>query len=248
MPRGSPQWWSARVDGSFDEFRDGIVCVSSQYLIVQEEAEQTKKQHLHAVFLSHFSESKIRKMIFFQLSGSQLALHKILDDKELRRTEQYICKGTHHEFQTYTELCKDEMAIKEIVHVINPKVYCNAKSKVRYTNDYVKECHDAYWTENKQVQEYKADKEKKNMTFIGMVAFEIKKQKSKGDINIEFNSCDPHFRRFVRKQIYSFLRSKEKGFDTIIVRRLCNGVMNILDPRGMEEYMERLIDQTLDDV
>lgn len=247
MPRGLPQWWSARVDGSFTEFSDGIASVASQYYIVQEIAEETKKQHLHAIFLSHFSESKIRKMIFFQLSGSQLALHKILDDKELRKAEQYISKGTEFGFQCSLETFYNDttMMQENFVSIQNPKVIL--RSKVKYTPDYIKELHEAYWNEAKKVQEYKADKEKKNMTFIGMVAFEIKKQKSKGEVNLEFNSCDPHFRRFVRKQIYSFLRSKEKGFDTIIIRRLCNGVMNILDPRGMEEYMERLIDQALDD-
>lgn len=247
MPRGLPQWWSARVDDSFTQFCDGIASVASQYYVVEETAEVTKKQHLHAVFLSHFSESKIRKQIFFQLSGSQLALHKILDEKELRRTEQYISKGEEFGFRCSLESFYNDttMMQENLVCIHNPKVIL--RSKVKYLPDYIQELHEAYWNEAKKVQEYKADKEKKNMTFIGMVAFEIKKQKQKGEIGIEFNSCDPHFRRFVRKQIYSFLRSKEKGFDTIIIRRLCNGVMNILDPRGMEEYMERLIDQTLED-
>lgn len=228
------RWWSVRVDdidGSREWLCNGLEDMS-QALCTVEYGTETEKLHYHAVFISRFSESKIRKLLFSSdLKPTQKSLHLIETEDEIYEAEKYICKGN--------------LGQKGFKEGQNPEIAY--KSTIKYSFEFIEKAHNDYWDLNTNLKkEYKEKKLKKNWNFVQEVAFQLQEAKSKTENLIPYDSREWTFRKLVRKYIYKNLREKAKSFDAIIVRRLQNGVMNILDPSGMEEYMERLIDDAVE--
>lgn len=212
-------WWHLRLTFDSEEsltkyavkLEQMMIGLTSQYLAVSEVSE-LGKPHIHMNFLSNLSESKLRDFLIPKGLGRMDKYLKEIDEKEILETDYYICKGEHE--------CP-------------PKILF--KSNIKYTTEYLEECNKKYWEINKTIKDKK--KQFKNCTFIDFVVNDLKTDFPEK----VWDSKDISQRRLVLSYILNSLGKKGKGFDSIILKRLMNGCLNILDKRGMKAYMESLI-------
>lgn len=120
----------------------------------------------------------------------------------------------------------------------NYRYVCKGKSEndlpnvvVNLKDISVVDFHKKYWENNKKGKKQKRDTTK---TFVRQCADECM------EIRNDWKN-DLLCRKIVLGIVMRNLGEKGKAFDSIVVRRLVNGVMNILDPQGMTAYMEYLI-------
>lgn len=216
MVRIEFQWFHVRVSyediGQRDCICVAVKNISNQYLIVNEVSEK-EVDHIHANVLTKLSESKLRTLLIPKvLKEKKMSkyIKKLEELSDVEKLDQYICKGTGPEY----------------VEESNPQVV--AKSAIKYTSQYIQECHKKYWEINGNLK-----KKEKQFNIITEVAYQLK---SKRKEPIKANSSID--RRIVMGMLLDSLRNKGKGFDVIIIKRLINGVLNILDPIGMAAYIE----------
>lgn len=213
-------WWSSRIDeipgiNSYEYFESGIKRISGAYLIVEEIASESAKIHWHAVFRSSFSEAHIRRQIFHpKLVEFRMSkhLHKIATVLEQAKACRYLCKGAR-----YRSLPK----VKEA-------------SKAMFDPSVIEKLHEDYYRYSSREPEIQKKREKQP-TFVELVVEESRKYER------SFLLQNFEDRRTICHLVLQLLGEKAKIFDSIIVRRLVNGVFNILDPRGMKKYIESQI-------
>lgn len=199
-----------------EELSKKMLGISSQYLAVKELSEK-EKPHIHMNFISNLSESKLRSFLIPSGLGRMDKYLKDIPEEEIFETDCYICKG---------ELLDLEKFLQNVLF----------KSKIKYINEKIEEFHKKYWEVYSKI---KSSKKLKNCTFIDLVVNDIKNEKSYADK--VWKSSELTHRRIVLGYILDKMGKKGKGFDSIILKRLMNGVLNILDPNGMKAYMESLI-------
>lgn len=227
MVKKDSSWWHLRVD-VLDEsvekqFLEAVKMIGSQYVIARE---RQPKHHLHCNICTRESESNIRKKCFApKLKDDRMSkyCHKIEDEDELKAADQYVCKGIKQGIEH--EHDKDQ----NIIGFLNPCIIL--RSSVKYTIENIKIFHEDYW----KIQKTSFLKESKNRSFIEEVASDLLKMDRGLDCR------NPNDRKIVIQSILGKLRNKGKGFDSIIIRRLMNGIFNIIDPYNMTAYMESLL-------
>lgn len=104
-----------------------------------------------------------------------------------------------------------------------------------YTDDKIRERHEQYWEINRQLRE-----DSKNAKTESFLHYVCKQLPDKMDFT---NNYD---KRIVFLKVMECLGKKAKVMDSIIVRRLCNGVWNIKDHKRFGEYMYQLVYEPLD--
>lgn len=98
------------------------------------------------------------------------------------------------------------------------------RSPLKYTDEYIEKCHTKYWEVNKEIR-----------TLVKKKSFVVCIADLCGDIDTSKSLV------FIRKEIYNTTMSQlgihGKSLDEIIIRRLVNGVMNILVPFKLRDFM-----------
>lgn len=209
-------WWHLRLtfetEQSLTEYavklEQLLIAMTSQYIVVKE-ISQKEKPHIHMNFLSNLSESKLRDFLI---------------PKGLGRMDKYL-KEIEKENEMDCYVCKGELEG-------SPEILL--KSNIKYTTEYIDECHKKYWEVYNKID---SKKKSKNCTFIDLVVNDLKTDFPEK----VWESRELSHRRLVLSYILESLGKKGKGFDAIILKRLMNGCLNILDKRGMKAYMESLI-------
>lgn len=213
------KWFHIRVSYEDLAQRDGIIgaikTLGNQYIVVEETSEKDV-DHIHANVLTNYSESKIRRVVIPEsLKEKKMSKYvkEISGDDGIDKMDQYVCKGEYHGFD----------------QTVNPLVVL--KSEIKYSWAKIEELHNKYWEIQNSLGVKRESKRQYN--FVEEVA-----QKIKRDRKEVIKSNDSIDRRIVMGFVLDMLRTKAKGFDAVILRRLMNGVLNILDPTGMAAYME----------
>lgn len=190
------------------------------YLCVMEHAdEEVNRDHYHV----HIREMKLEYQSF--------------RDKFLKywKPEDYV-RGDYS-----FELVRDEKGMDNYLCKgvsLDAGYYVHGKAGTIYTGEYTDECHQAYWEINKAIEKKGYKKIKGNL--IQEVADELLETKRKW----EWKDTD---KWLVFSCVMSHLRKKAKILDAIIIRRLCNGVLNILCPYETEkEFFHQVFDADRD--
>jgi len=193
-------------DEMIQEFGAWLKSIVCKYLVVYEESKEgVEHYHCHFQFINDtkkpleaFRKKLIHKFSF--LTGNRQYALAITDDEY--KHDCYICKG-------------DSLEVLPVVKF---------KSNLKYTDEYLEECHQKYWQVNKEIKQTV-----KKITFVRLIADKC------SDIDTSKSL------QFLRKEIFnttmSMLGSHGKSLDEIIIRRLVNGVLNILVPFQFSEYM-----------
>lgn len=142
----------------------------------------------------------------------------------LTGNKQYALAITDNEYKHDCYICKGESLDVPPVVVF--------KSPLKYTDEYIFLCNSQYWKVNKEIKTLV-----KKKSFVRDIA----------DMMESLDSTKPLV--FIRKEIYDVVMSQlgthGKSLDEIIVRRLVNGVMNILVPFKFSEFLyQRTFDQS----
>lgn len=218
------KWFHIRVSYEDVAQRDSIVgaikTLGNQYIVVEETSEKDV-DHIHANVLTNYSESKIRRVVIPESLKEKKMSKYVKVCEDIDKMDQYVCKGEYHGFDMSTK--QDDM------YVGNPLVVL--KSEIKYSWAKIEEYHNKYWEIQNSLGVKRESKRQYN--FVEEVA-----QKIKRDRKEVIKSNDSIDRRIVMGFVLDMLRTKAKGFDAVILRRLMNGVLNILDPTGMAAYME----------
>lgn len=197
-----------------ESFEGFLKQLASKYLCVFEiSKEGVEHYHLHFMYMKTMSTFR-QKMLkeFASLKGnSQYAMAETEDEKA---HDRYICKGV------------DNQTLPVVKY----------SSALKYTEEYVKLMHTAYWEINKEIKQV-STKRCKTETFMEYVL----KQESITSINTSIDMT------MIRRQIYmcvmKCLGQKSKILDESIIRRMVNGVMNVIIPHRFSEWMyERCFD------
>lgn len=211
-------WWHLRITFEtmdvlmkYAEDLQSKMIQISSQYLAVKELSEKEKPHIHMNFLSNLSESKLRDFLIPPNLPKMSKYLKEIPEDEISKTDCYICKGEHE--------CPPEIILK---------------SNVKYTTEYLQKCNKDYWEIYSKLMK---NKKSKNCTFIDLVVNDLKTN-FKDKI---WNSTSLVDRRIVLNYILDMLGKKGKGFDSIILKRLMNGVLNILDRHGMKAYMESLI-------
>lgn len=156
------QYYALRVDLLADVVLSVLVAFiakwASSYLIVRECGEETGKEHIHAV-LCMGDDKKVQSMRmqfrreFPSVVGNKAA-YSLGAVKDLEKYERYMCKGAS----------EDEMP--EIVGSLG----------LKYSLEYIEECHTNYWRLNFQNQKDKAGSKKQKLSFTDFLEQEAKKR------------------------------------------------------------------------
>lgn len=145
----------------------------------------------------------------------------------LKGNGQYSLSQTKDEAAHDNYVCKGEN--NETLPVVR------YKSSLKYTDAYIEQSHKAFWIKNAELP--KLRQKKHSETFMEYVLL----QDEITSINTTYDI------RIIRKSIYytvmKCLGQKAKVLDESIVRRIVNGVMNVIMPYKFSEWMyERTFD------
>lgn len=153
------------------------------------------------------------------------AFRKILVSKfeMLVGNKQYALAVTENEFKHDCYICKGESL--NVLPIIK-----FSSITIKYTEEYILKCHTTFWEVNKEIRTL--IKKKSFVTSIAEMCSGMDSTKSLV---------------FIRREIYNTTMSQlginGKALDEVIIRRLVNGVMNILVPFKFSEFMyERTFD------
>lgn len=210
-------WWHLRI--TFETEENLMKYVED----LQSKLIQISSQYIVAKELSQKEKPHIHMNFLSNLSESKL--RDFLIPPNLPKMSKYL-KEIEKENEMDCYVCKGE-------HDKSPPEIL-LKSKIKYVEQFIEKCHKDYWEIYSKTMK---TKKSKNCTFIDLVVNDLKTD-FKDKI---WNSVEVSDRRVVLNYILDNLGKKGKGFDSIILKRLMNGVLNILDRHGMKAYMESLI-------
>jgi len=193
-------------------FTDWLRLTVVKYLIVFETSvEGVEHYHCHFLFVN---DSKSPMEAFRKKLVAQFPF--------LIGNKQYSLAITNDEYKHDCYICKGDNL--ETLPVVT------GKSALKYKDEYIEDCHKAYWSNRK---EYLTISKKK--TFVSAIADECKDIDTTKSILI------------IRKEIFAttlkMLGKNGKSLDEIILRRLVNGVMNMIIPHQFAAY---IYDRTFD--
>ena len=204
---------STQLIDSFEGFLKETCC---KYLCVFEiSSAGVEHYHLHFMYMqtmSAFRQAMQKRFKELQKAGNGTYSLAVTTDEPAH--DSYICKGENN--------------------VTLPVI--KYRSSLKYTDEYVKQSHDAYWIKNAELRKVNP-KRNKAETFMEYVL----KQEEITTINTTIDM------RLIRKTIYlcvmKCLGQKAKVLDECIVRRMVNCVMNVIIPHRFSEWMyERCFD------
>lgn len=187
-----------------------------QLLSVYEVAE---KGHSHNVFIYTKTLSTFRQILlkeFPYLKGKRNEFYAISQKDDIEAQERYICKG------------KDKDTLPEVV--------CRTH---QYTDALIALRHQQYWEENDKLKKNSGtvkEQKTKSKTFVQIVV---------EDLPIHHNNRWDYTRgddkRFIFDEVMKKLGQHGKVMDSIVVRRIINGVWNIIDHERFKEKMFSLV-------
>lgn len=138
-------------DGAVDLLRR-VLAGCGSYLVVREEPDNNP--HYHVVFRSAKRIATLREAVrrgVPEQGNGAYSLKKCGPDVE--RLEQYVCKGL------------DAESLPELV----------MQQGIEYTAERIKELHDKYWVENRQIQENRLKRKRlRGLTMVEIVEEEAK--------------------------------------------------------------------------
>lgn len=136
-----------------------IALWASSYLVVRESGDETGKDHLHAVLV--MDEKKNLQSMRMQLRRKfpclvgNKALYSLAAVRDVEKYDRYMCKGASEE----------EMPV--ILGSLG----------LKYSLEYIEECHSNYWRLNFQHQKDKKAAGKNKLSFTDFLEEEAKKRK-----------------------------------------------------------------------
>lgn len=161
--------------------------------------------------------------LFFKQLNRRDKMVKLIEIDTLRFCQRYICKGRASMSQGKSDY---------------DLVYAKA-----IQTQLLDELHEEFWDNNQpptptsisiEASSESVKPKKKTETFVEKCYKECVSKGIKFEKDI---GQDIIFRHNVFKVVMRMLGKNAKGLDVFIVKRLLNGVMNMLNPTGMEHYM-----------
>lgn len=193
-----------RISSDDEKFRKFITESFKHYFTVQEDADdEVNRTHIHAHAEEPlFAEQTIRNRLSELTEGNK---NKMFSFKKVKKGRddnvQYLCKGKSEE---------------QMPNVVLNNMF-NDEEITRY--------HQVYWL----IKTKKKDKVVK-LTFleecIEMAGSEPWRTKFKS----EESYITPYMKRSMFELVTQMLGNKRKILDVMIIRRLCNGVFNVILP------------------
>lgn len=191
-------------------------------LSVSEVGKEEENPHSHTIILYNKTISTLRQQLIKEFpilkTGNRNQFYAISEKNDIEAQERYLCKGN---------------SLEEMPYVLT--------KTFKYTDEYIKKKHEEYWEINKSLKESGplnsgADKKPRTLTFPQYCVEEMGNEMAK---NMKYDNDDHKY--LVFKHVMKCLGKKGKIIDEFIIRRLVNGVFNIIDPRGTQEYFYRRV-------
>lgn len=187
-----------------------------QLLSVYEVAE---RGHSHNMFhyTKTFSTFRQKLLLAFpQLKGNRNEFYALAQKDDQEAQERYLCKGED----------RDTL----------PEVLCRTH---QYTDALIELRHQQYWEENDKLKKNSGtvkEQRTKSKTFVQLVIEDL--PKSHG-CRWDYTRGDD--KRFIFDEVMKKLGQHGKVMDSIVVRRIINGIWNIIDHERFKEKMFSLV-------
>jgi len=199
-----------------DSFEGFLKQQCSKYICVFEiSKEGVEHYHLHFMYMktmSAFRQAMQKQFTELQKVGNGTYSMAATTDEPAH--DAYVCKG----------------ADKNTLPVIK------YNSSLKYTQEYVKQSHEAFWLKNAEIRQV-STKRTKSETFLEYVL------KQEAITSLDVTQDMSRLRKHIFLCVMKCLGQKAKILDECIVRRMVNGVLNVIIPHRFSEWMyERCFD------
>lgn len=207
-----------RITGGEDDRFDRIYIQNAKkYFVVIEEATRT---HTHA----HVEElmvkiQTIRNKLSEMTNRNEGKVFSISTVKDRHKNLLYLCKG----------------ADRDTLPVV--------KLNTLLTLEQITEYHNEYWEnmekyeKEKEAQKVTVGKKTRQKTFLELCIDEARKDEYKDKWNDTHTYITGHQKRAMFMLVTGMLGQKAKILDSLIIRRLCNGVFNVILPLKYRDEM-----------
>lgn len=214
--------YHVRITSTEERFsRMYIQSFKKYFQVMEEEDDEVNRTHTH----SHLEEpmlkiKSIRNKLSTMTDKNKNKMFSMTVVRDRKKNLLYLCKG-----KSQTDLP---------VVVINNLL----------TEEQIKEYHAEYWETNKKLKEGSV-KPKKKITFLECCIKEACKPDYKTIWESGFEYITNHQKRAMFSLVTRMLGEQRKILDAMIIRRLCNGVFNVILPFKYRDDM--LFDQVYGD-
>lgn len=206
-----------RITGGEDEkWKRLYIQNFKRYFVVTEEAdEEVNRTHTHA----HVEEP---------LYQVQTVRNKLSEMTNKNKDKVFSMKGVRDREKNLTYLCKGKaLGILPIVYLNN-----------LLTPEQILYYHELYWqTQLEWIKEHAKKPKIKQKTFLELCIDESAKEEYAEKWKGDFEYITNYQKRAMFMLVTSMLGSKRKILDAMIIRRLCNGVFNVIMPLKYRDDM-----------
>lgn len=193
-----------RITSTDEKFRRFLIQNFKFYVMVQEDADEEVSRthtHIHAED-PMFAEQTIRNKLSELTEGNR---NKMFSFKRVKKGRddniQYLCKGKS----------EDDM----------PNVLMNNLC----TQEEIERYHKVYWEIRNKKRVPKV-----RLSFLEEVIERSREEPWATKFKTEMDYITPYMKRSMFQLVTMMLGEKKKILDPMIIRRLCNGVFNVIQP------------------